>query len=1224
MAVKWTQEQEQVIELQNRNILVSAAAGSGKTAVLVERILHKMLRAENPVDIDRLLIVTFTRAAAAEMRERLIGAIEKRLEEEPENEHLQRQQTLIHNAQITTIDGFCSYVIRNYFHTIDLDPGFRTAEEGERKLLKYDVAKELLEAEYAEATDTFRNFTEIFAAGKTDDELIELILKLYEFSMSHPWPKEWLAQCAEPYQAETAEELCKSVWMKKLWLDVSHAMTQAVQLNQHFCRLTQESDGPYMYEEMGITDRIHLEKIQKAVDAQDFDMCYVLLDGYKYAVLSRKKDDTVSADKREKAKGLRDAYKTILADLKKNYFYADTKSVLEELQICREPVQELLRLTSCFIDAFAAKKQKKNLLDFSDMEHFALDILVRKENGTLVYTQAADEFSKRFEEILIDEYQDSNFVQETLLESVSKLRYGVHNIFMVGDVKQSIYRFRLARPELFMNKYEKYSHEESECQRIDLHKNFRSREQVLSGVNFIFEQIMGKELGDVEYDEAAALYPGAVFPPEEVIGEDAHAVEILVAETDTQEWSDEEKADVAAQELEARMIGARIREIVGKEKVLDKVTGNYRLAQYRDCVILLRTVSGWSDSFANTLKEMGIPAYTTSQTGYFQTLEIRTILNYLKICDNPMQEIPFTGVLLSPIGGCTAKELALIKSAYPEHKIYECVWKYRQFGEEKEICQKLDRFLHQYEQIRSQLSYTPIHELVVLILHVTGYGNCAAAMPGGAQRAANLQMLVEKAMEFEKTSYRGLFNFCRYMEQLQKYQVDFGEVNTVSENEDAVRIMSIHKSKGLEFPIVFVAGMGKRFNMSDANAGLVIHPDLGIGMFAVSLQLRMKTPTLLRSVIQKQIRLESLGEELRVLYVALTRAKEKLILTGTIERWMDRMEQYCDILEETQKRLPYGTLEKAKDFWGWILPAMVRHPVMEEFVGEVRESFVSPSKVPFMLRMFSAGDLVCKEMRVQILGQQQYQELMSLSEDIVFDKKLREDLREKFSYQYPYRFLQEIPAKVSVSELKMQDMEDAQPLIPVPKEEEWIVPEFLRTQENTLQGAARGTAYHRVLELLDYGSAESLAGIQDDIEKMYAQERIDESVKNSVSALEIYRFLQSNIGQRMQAAWKGQVLWREQPFVMSISASEIYENWQSKEPILVQGIIDAFWEEEDGLVLVDYKTDRIQRGQEEVLAERYRTQLAYYARALERVRGKKVKEVYLYAFAIGKAIPIRF
>ena len=960
MGMSWTREQQQVIELQDRNILVSAAAGSGKTAVLVERILHKMTRKENPVDIDRLLIVTFTRAAAGEMRERLTEAIEKRLEEEPDNEHLQRQETLIHNAQINTIDGFCAYVIRNYFHTIDLDPGYRTANEGELKLLKNDVAKELLEEHYGEADADFEHFVEIFATGKTDEGIIDLILKLYEFAMSNPWPQEWLDSCLEPYEAESFEAFSSSLWMKKLWEDVRRALSQGVELQAENRRLICEPDGPFLYEEAVEADGEILRKLADACGREDFDGCVQILSNLKFKMLSRKKAD-VSERKKEQVKKNRERVKELLKGLKERYFYKSSAGILREMELCRKPVEELVQLTKEFMEAFARKKRQKNILDFSDMEHFALKILVKKEEGELAYTPAAEEFSQRFEEILIDEYQDSNLVQETLLQSVSRLRHGKYNIFMVGDVKQSIYRFRLARPELFMEKYETYTSQESERQKIDLHKNFRSRPEVLSGVNYIFEQIMGKELGDVEYDEAAALYPGANFPPYSRNEDETFpSTEIWIAETDTQELADLEE-ESTAQELEARMIGQRIQEIVGQAPVLDKKTGEYRPAQYRDCVILLRTVAGWAETFVSVLMDMGIPAYATSKTGYFSAPEMVTLLNYLHICDNPMQEIPFTGVLASPLVGCTPEELAMIKNEFPQGKIYEGAWKYREEGQCDALREKLCDFFSKYERIRERIPYTPIHELIQLILRVTGFDLYAAAMPGGEQRKANLEMLVEKAMEYESTSYRGLFNFIRYLEQLQKYQVDFGEVNIAGENENTVRIMSIHKSKGLEFPVVFAAGMGKTFNMMDANAGLVLHPELGIGMQGIEPELRIKMPTLMRQVIQKQIRLESLGEELRVLYVALTRAKEKLILTGSHKNLQRCLEGLHSLLGRKEKRLPYGMLEGAQEYWGWVLPALARHPALTKWyrdreMGGSDGEFYSSQEIPLTFQTVRAAE----------------------------------------------------------------------------------------------------------------------------------------------------------------------------------------------------------------------------------------------------------------------------
>lgn len=1225
MGMQWTKEQQQVIELRDRNILVSAAAGSGKTAVLVERILNKLTQKDHPVDIDRLLIVTFTRAAAGEMKERLAAAIEKRLTAEPDNEHLQRQQTLIYNAQINTIDGFCSYVIRNYFHTIDLDPGFRTADEGELKLLKQDVAEELLEKNYDEGTPEFNRFTECFASGKSDDGLIDLILRLYETAMSNPWPREWLADIRKEYLVEDGAGWEESRWMELLWEDADRTVSTLAEELADIRKMILAADGPYMYEDAWNQDDSFRKQMEAAVKERDFDRCVELLGAVKFAVLSRKKDTAVSAAKREQVKQRRDGLKAAWKELKERYFYHPEAVIREEMELCRIPVLELVRLTEDFMDAFAEKKRKKNLVDFTDMEHFALDILVKKEEGRLVYTEAADEFSSRFEEIMVDEYQDSNLVQETLLGSVSKLRFGIHNIFMVGDVKQSIYRFRLARPELFMEKYDTYSEEESDCQKIDLHKNFRSRWQVLAGVNFIFRQIMGRDLGSVEYDDAAALYPGAIFPP------CTHRMEteVLVLETDGIEEKGGKSAEQTDQELEARMIGRRIQEMAGRQLVLDKATQTYRQASYGDCVILLRTMAGWSETFARVLSSMGIPVYATSKTGYFSTREVETLLNYLRILDNPMQEIPFTGVLLSPMAGCTAAELASMKAARPKEKIYACAWEYGETGEDLPLRKKLQSFLKVYEEMRRMVPYTPIHELIERILQTTGYDTCAAAMPGGTQRRANLQMLVEMAMEYEKTSYRGLFNFIRYIEQLQKYQVDYGEVSIVGENEDTVRIMSIHKSKGLEFPIVFVAGMGKRFNMMDASASLVIHPDLGIGVNGVDPERRLRIPTLLRQVIQKQIRLENLGEELRVLYVALTRAKEKLILTGTVDHLDKRLDGLRGLVWQDEKQLSYAVREKARSYWDWILPSLARHPAMKElFIRldgyEGRTDYPPAAEVPLQVRLWLPRELVEEEAGRQIGGELRYREYRNWDTTKIYEKSLHETLEENFSYTYEYAYLQEIPAKISVSELKrgaLQPEEDASLLYPeepvVP-----LIPAFMRQEEETVKGAMRGTAYHSVLEKLDYGKVNSVEEIEAQVAQMVESGRLEPEMAASVRCSQIHWFANSYLGQRMaKAASRGQ-LWREQQFVMSIPANRKNPDWKGNEEILVQGIIDAFFAEGDGLVLVDYKTDYVTAGGEAELVSRYAAQIQYYKEALEKIRCKKVKAAYIYSFFLGKAINI--
>lgn len=1227
MAVNWTKDQQQVIDLRRRNILVSAAAGSGKTAVLVERILTMITEGETPIDIDRLLVVTFTRAAAGEMKERILAAVEKRLEIEPDNEHLQRQTTFIHNAQINTIDGFCAYVIKNYFHLIDLDPGYRTADEGELKLLKSEVVREVLEDGYQGKREEFHRFVEWYATGKSDEGIEELILKLYGFAMSHPWPQEWLEECRGAYQANLADgKLAKAPdldasstgWMEKLWEDVSVNMKEALHIAEQNLLLAGEADGPYMYQEAMESDQ---QLAQSLVAAKSYSGFGDILRTRKLARLSPKKDSNVSDSKKERIKSQRDEFKEILKSLEEQYFYSEEELIKENMQRCSPVIGVLVDLTLDFMERFTARKRKKNLLDFTDMEHLALNILVKREGGQYTLTQAAKELSSRFEEVLIDEYQDSNYVQEMLLSSVSRQHLGLRNIFMVGDVKQSIYRFRLACPDLFMEKYRNYTKEESDYQRIDLHKNFRSRSEVLDTVNHIFYQIMHESLGNITYDHEAALYPGAQFP--ESSTPEFAQTEMLLVEKDSDIWKD--AADgMTVQEIEARVVANRISEIVGVEQVLDKATNSYRKARYSDCVILLRTITGWADTFVRMLDGQGIPAYVTSKTGYFSALEVVTVLNYLHICDNPMQEIPFTAILRSPIGGCRSEELALIKSAFPKHKIYEGSEKYRMEGENQELVAKLSRFYNVFAKVRAKTVYLPIHELILELLEQTGYGRFVEAMPSGEQRVANIQMLVEKAIEFEKTSYRGLFNFIRYIENLRKYDVDFGEVNLAGEQEDTVRIMSIHKSKGLEFPIVFVSGMGKKFNLTDINARIVLHPDYGIGTDCIDPVRRLKSPTLLKQVIRRQTLSENLGEEMRVLYVALTRAKEKLIMTGMIDRLERRTLGCRNLLERTETHLPYTMLLKARDYWGWVLPALARShslvPLYQQYGMEYSSDNLAGAEVSAFIRVVEPEELVLKELGRQ-LGQRINKEFLEQVEnDQVYDETLNQMFTERFAFQYPYKSQRNLPVKVTVSELKKnfspdQDGEELffEPdIIP-------LIPKFVEEQQE-VSGADRGTAYHRVMECLDFMEADTLEQIEGQLLEMERQKKIDEQVRGLVLAKDVLHFMNCELGKRMKEAARLGLLYKEQPFMMSIPASEKDVCFSDEDRVLVQGIIDVFFYEGDDIVLADYKTDKVFPGQEKVLVEKYGRQLYYYGEALERTTGKRVKEKIIYSFTSGLEI----
>lgn len=953
MAVKWTEEQQKVIDTRERNILVSAAAGSGKTAVLVARILSMITDKEKPVDIDRLLVVTFTNAAAAEMRERIRDALEKRAEEEPEDIHLQRQLVLVHNAKITTIHSFCLHVLRNHFQLVGIDPSFRVADEGEVILLEQEAVQETVDEAYAEQGEEFRRFLESFATGKSDHVVEETILSLYHFALGQPWPREWLRSCREMYGNETAENSCPE-WLHYIIEDTQKILSDTREKILEAIRVAEEPDGPYPYVKALQSDLETIERLSRGSDYRSYAELFHSM--APWARLATKKDESISEEKKLLVQGMRSDIKDAVASLRQRYFYDTVEVLQQELWDSGIVIRVLTNLTEAFMERLEEKKAEKNILDFGDLEHLALQALVERKDGKNIPTAAAREYAESFEEIMIDEYQDSNLVQELILNSVSGKGCGVHNLFMVGDVKQSIYRFRLARPELFMEKYKTYREENDTACRIDLHRNFRSRDEVLQGVNYIFRQIMTEPLGGIVYDKDAALYPGAKFAPypdtgsgemagsdlpdadsEEIPGSDlpdAEPEEMSGSDFLSTEFLLLEAGGQTRQQEEAHLVGKRIQEIVGRELVWDKEEEAYRPARYSDIVILLRTVSGWADTFGEVLGDMGIPCFTGSQKGYFSAPEIRVVLSYLNILDNPVQDIPLAAVLRSAIGKISDEELAKIRSFSEQRYFYDCCQEYRQSGTDRELQKKLEEFFQVFEGLRRKCGHTPVHLLIWELLEVTGYGAYAQALPAGMQRKANLDMLVEKAIAYEATSYRGLYHFVRYIENLKKYEVDYGEANTGSEAANTVRIMSIHKSKGLEFPVVFVSGLGKQFNESDIRSKVVMHPEFGIACDYVDEIQRTRQATLLKKVIQQKTASENLGEELRVLYVALTRAKEKLILTGAVSEGADKISKWKTAAMHRGEELSYSWLSGASTYLDWIVPALLRSPAAERIFEE--------------------------------------------------------------------------------------------------------------------------------------------------------------------------------------------------------------------------------------------------------------------------------------------------
>lgn len=1226
MGMEWTEEQKQVIRLRNRNLLVAAAAGSGKTAVLVERIITMISDEENPVDIDRLLVVTFTKAAASEMRERISKAIEKKVEEHPGSAHLQRQLTLLHHADITTIDSYCLHLIRNYANELDMDPEFRVGEEGEMKLMRADVIRQLLEDCYAEGKEEFLRFVECYAVGNADGGLEDYIEQLYQFSSGYPWPDLWLERCWENLEADSEEDIEKSGWMRFLMEDLGIQCAELKEQLLYALLQCRSENGPYMYEDMIRDD---LRMVQELIGAKGFHEAGGLLSGQKFMRMSSKKDAAVNADKKALVSNIRNQVKKALQDMKKRLCVQDMEEMLAGIRGMREPLNVLIGLTAEFTRRFQERKKEKNTLDFNDLEHLALNILVRRtDEGELEITDAAKEQSQTYDEIMIDEYQDSNLLQETILNSISRERLGQPNIFMVGDVKQSIYKFRLARPELFMEKYEKYGTEDGLYQRIDLHRNFRSRSSVLSDINFFFYQIMTRPLGNIAYDDAAALYPGADYPE---CGEtNDTSTEILLIQPDKEVLAAQQDADYHIRELEAKAAAARIRELVDPQSgfmVYDRNKGCYRRARYGDIVIILRSFKGWAETFLNILLNDGIPAFAQSASGYFSALEVQVVLELLRVIDNPMQDIPMAAVLKSPVGGLSSEDLAVIMGEFRRkfkrsvRGMYRAVLWYAEEGSMEAVRNKLNRFLIMLEEYRQILPCIPLHELVRRVMEETGYYDYVSAMPAGSARQANLDMLLQKALDFENTSYHGLFQFIRYIDSLQKYEIDYGEAAALGENEDTVRITTIHKSKGLEFPIVFVCGIGKRFNLTDSTARILLHPDLGMAADYIDIEQRVKYATLMRKAFQRRIALENIGEELRVLYVALTRAKEKLILTGT-DRYLDnKLTKWEDSFYAGDRELPFTLLSQAGSYLDWILMALAR-----EKKPEIR------------LTIIDLEDILSLETVKRVAKDVAKEDLTDWDPCRVYAGEIREELDKRLKFIYPFLGEAALHAKISVSEMKKSMQmpeadeegevrlyeqlpeEGAGATLPdLPEAEEPALPKFMK-EEKPLVGALRGVAYHRVLELMDFKAPECTGNPQAAVDSMYAAGRITKEMHDCIRPKHFEWLFRTEIGKRMCEAAAKNALYKEKQFVMGIPARELLPDQDSDELVLVQGIIDCYFEEEDGLVLVDYKTDSITKGQEEILLSRYHVQLVLYKKALEQIAGKRVKEGGIYSFALGKWI----
>ena len=1290
----WTKEQQSAIDIRKSNILVSAAAGSGKTAILVERIINKMTDKDNPKDIDEFLVVTFTKAAAAQMREKIAVRIEKLLSEDPDNEHLMRQAVLVNRADITTIDSFCLRIVKENFGLLSIDANFNIGDTGMMALIKNDVMDALFDRLYEEKNSDFFMLLDIFGDDRNDDNLKNNILKIYNLASSYPRPYVWLDNAKAFLSVKDEKGLMELNWIKDFF-ELVRAYAKSALFYANYGRDICEADGgPDKNIEIAESD---IEAISDILEADSYDAVKKAVEK-KLDRLKTCKGDAYDEDLVERFKKVRETYKKILAKL--NIFKGDSGELINEINNTAGYLIPLINLVIDFSKEYELEKEKRKLVEFSDVEHMAYQLVCGgyDEDGKPVSTELARRISDRYDEIFIDEYQDSNYLQEDILYSVSGIEHGRNNMFMVGDVKQSIYKFRMARPDLFISKYNTFSDAGPEV-KIELKNNFRSRENVLNSINYFCRKLIRRDLGGIEYDDSVALVPTKEFPaPNEEIsfGVGGSTEVILVDRFETDER-------LSKLELEAVAIANRIKELVGDDNpqyVYDEEKDIYRRASYRDIVILARSLKGFGDDVYNTLTMAGIPAYLEDTGGYFEAVEIRLIMSLLSIVDNIKQDIPLAAVLLSPMAGLDENELSFIcdyaeKKLKKKHLLYDKCLCYMEDTDDY-ISDKLKKIFNIVDTLRLDNKTMSISALIWKALDMTGYYNYISAMPMGQRRRNNINMLLEKAEKFEDGSYKGLFNFLRYIEKQKLNEVDFGEAKVFGDDEDVVRIITMHKSKGLEYPIVFVSGLGKQFNNSDSKEQLIIHSDYYLASDYVDVKSRFKKNTFMKDVFKLLIKKENMAEELRVLYVALTRAKEKLIITGCdkeIDRTMDKLMNNAT----SGDVVPFDIRYNAPGFLTWIIACLNGYKGISDGcdieLKVLREEDIS-------------GYRVNAEVKKARSVYDFYEEALEN-----YDKDLYEKYKNSFEFRYPFTEATKIKSKMSISEIKKMKAYDGVEYEAADNLEEELdiyngLDDALKDEldiykdgdeisqeddvsenaasektlmsekdvsedaaknqsgdakETALTGAQKGTIVHKFMELLCFKDFDGIAE-KEIISKInsFNDELLKKGIFNEKEAAVINPFkikamLLSELGKRMIRADRLGLLKKEKQFSAGLTKEMIFviENINSKmtdaeskeakevmpddvtetkvyisdddktakeeDIIIVQGIIDAFFYEDDKIILMDYKTDY---ADEDKLIGRYKAQLDYYAYILERITGLKVAEKIIYSFHLEKEICI--
>ena len=1211
--VKWTNEQLQAIQEKDSNILVAAAAGSGKTAVLVERIIHKII--DEQMDIDKILVVTFTNAAASEMRERILEAIYKKLEENPENVHLQRQIILLNKASICTIHSFCLDVIHNHFYEIDLPSNFKIADTAEIDLLKQEVLDDLFEQKYTENDKDFIELLENYTNYRGDEALQELVLKIYKFIQSSPFPIKWLQEKLELLKIED-KDISQTIWGKLIIQAVEDDIQESImQLETVKSKMALYSEMTKFYQKI-CEDLIILKDLQ---NYNSWDELYIKLLNFNFSKWPV--DKKVTNDLKEDSKEIRDKVKKHIKEKTAKLLSCSQEQAVKDLKIITPILEKLANLVTEFTKNFAEKKKEKNCIDFNDIEHFALKILLDENNNP---TEVAKKYKEKFEEIAIDEYQDSNLVQEAILTSISK----GNNIFMVGDVKQSIYKFRQARLELFLQKYDEYKNKEEKTQednlKIQLFRNFRSRQNILNITNLVFESIMSKELGDINYNENEYLNYGANYPEPEEIKNYAGIAELDIIDLKEDESitafegeeDEEEQERVEDDVLEAKFVANKIQELLNSDyMVFDKKLG-YRKIRPKDIVILLRATSNLSPIYEKELSDLELPVFSDTSGTYLDTVEIQTILSVLKIIDNPLQDIPLVVVLRSSICNFTDNDLITIRLTDRNCNFYEALIKTRLICD-GDLKTKIESFLEKLEKWKSISQYMPLDEFIWQIYLDTGYYQYVGLLPNGAMRQANLKTLFEKAKQYEKASFKGLFNFIQFIDKLKKQNGDLASAKLIGENEDVIRIMSIHKSKGLEFPVVFLCNSHKKFNMQDLNDNILLHQDIGFGPTIMDTTKKIKYSSIAKDAIKLKMKQETLSEEQRILYVALTRAKEKLYITGRSKdftKYVQDKNKVLEMYESENIKLDAKLMKKVNSYLDWIMYVYL---------------FNQGRTITLKGEQYKLSDIITlnvsnKKDLLKTLAKEEVVEQIDLKEKIgqilknksdEENKKSEQALKELLEWKYDYIVDTTLPTKSSVTKIKQEKIKLEEILKGIESEEveykKSYTPKFMQ-EDKKISNAEKGTLVHLCIQRLDERKDYELKDIQNMILNLVEKEIITKNEADAIDVNLIYQYTKSQLFEELRQAKE---VHKEQPFYINIPAKDVVsEAENSKKKILVQGIIDLYYiDKNDNLLLIDFKTDYISQepNAKEKILDKYKVQLEIYKTALEQALGRKVNKTAL-------------